>query len=107
MLDIAVPQDTGFPVQSSGFEVCQCPEGYGGASCELCQAGFYRDIFNKTQCPMGNCLPCNCPDGRGCVMNASTRAVECLEEEKSPIGKSSPLKSRNFATVTSAIRPAS
>ena len=39
MLDIAIPQDTGFPVNGTGtaIEMCRdCPKGYEGYSCEEC-----------------------------------------------------------------------
>ena len=61
MLDYAIPQNTGFPVAGSGFEACQCPAGYAGSSCEECQSGYYRDVMDKTECPMGACKPCPCP----------------------------------------------
>ena len=39
MLDIAIPQDTGYPVNETGsaIEMCRdCPQGYEGYSCEEC-----------------------------------------------------------------------
>ena len=39
MLDIAIPQDTGYPVNETGsaVEMCRdCPQGYEGYSCEEC-----------------------------------------------------------------------
>ena len=39
MLDIAIPQDTGYPVNGTGtaIEMCRdCPKGYEGYSCEEC-----------------------------------------------------------------------
>ena len=39
MLDIAIPQDNGYPVKDTGvaIEMCRdCPKGYQGLSCEEC-----------------------------------------------------------------------
>ena len=39
MLDIAIPQNTGYPVNNTGtaIEMCRdCPRGYQGFSCEEC-----------------------------------------------------------------------
>ena len=46
MLDIAIPQDTGYPVNGTGtaIEMCRdCPQGYEGYSCEECsQVCIYK-----------------------------------------------------------------
>ena len=77
MMDIAIEQDNGFPVLGSGFEICQCPDGYQGRSCEQCQAAFYRDTLDRTQSPKGSCKPCNCEDNGSCTFNNATRQVQC------------------------------
>ena len=50
MLDIAIPQNTGYPVQNSGtvIEMCRnCPDGYEGYSCEECaQVNTNLTIFD-------------------------------------------------------------
>ena len=59
MLDIAIPQNTGYPAKS--VEQCLCPEGYNGLSCESCARGYYRDDFDRTQTgSVGACKPCPC-----------------------------------------------
>ena len=58
MLDIAVPQMTGFI--ASGIEECRCPRGYGGLSCQDCEFGFYRDRADRSNGPLGRCKPCEC-----------------------------------------------
>jgi hypothetical protein len=57
MLDIAIPQDTGFLANS--IEECLCPRGYEGYSCEACARGYYRDNFNRIG-SVGSCKPCDC-----------------------------------------------
>lgn len=38
-------------------ELCECPPGYHGASCESCSVGYYR----QSEGPFGPiCAPCNC-----------------------------------------------
>uniref|UniRef100_A0A3Q3N9Y2 Laminin subunit alpha-1 n=1 Tax=Mastacembelus armatus TaxID=205130 RepID=A0A3Q3N9Y2_9TELE len=46
-------------VQAVAVEICECPWGYSGTSCEMCLPGFYRVggvLFG------GNCMPCECND---------------------------------------------
>ncbi|XP_073344237.1 laminin subunit alpha-1 [Pagrus major] len=46
-------------VQAVGVEMCECPWGYSGTSCEVCLPGFYRVggvLFG------GNCMQCECND---------------------------------------------
>ncbi|OQV24741.1 Basement membrane proteoglycan [Hypsibius exemplaris] len=40
-----------------GVELCQCPPGYGGTSCERCQRGHSR---SEGGLYLGLCEPCNC-----------------------------------------------
>ncbi|KAM4605993.1 laminin subunit alpha-1 [Polymixia lowei] len=43
--------------QAVAVEMCECPWGYAGTSCESCMAGFYRVggvLFG------GNCMQCDC-----------------------------------------------
>ncbi|XP_044032400.1 laminin subunit alpha-1 isoform X1 [Siniperca chuatsi] len=46
-------------IQAVAVEMCECPWGYSGASCEACLPGFYRVggvLFG------GNCMQCECND---------------------------------------------
>ena len=76
MLDIAIPQDTGFPAKFS--EQCLCPEGYDGQSCEICARGFYRDPFDRSMAgTVGNCKKCPCNENeQSCNFNEGK--VVCL-----------------------------
>ncbi|XP_028173989.1 basement membrane-specific heparan sulfate proteoglycan core protein isoform X3 [Ostrinia furnacalis] len=51
--------DPGFP-RATGVEICRCPEGYSGTSCESCTPGFYRDASHM-------CQRCEC-NGHDCYM---------------------------------------
>ncbi|XP_037299981.1 basement membrane-specific heparan sulfate proteoglycan core protein isoform X7 [Manduca sexta] len=43
--------DPSFPV-AIGVEVCMCPAGYSGTSCEICAPNYYKDSNGLcTQCP--------------------------------------------------------
>ncbi|XP_055694217.1 basement membrane-specific heparan sulfate proteoglycan core protein isoform X2 [Lutzomyia longipalpis] len=57
-LDIAVPRESG---QTSGrayeVEMCQCPQGYKGLSCEDCAQGYMRSDQGLY---LGLCEPCQC-----------------------------------------------
>ncbi|CAK1554719.1 unnamed protein product [Leptosia nina] len=59
--------DSTSPVAKS-VEVCMCPEGYSGTSCETCKAGYFKD-------QNGLCRQCNC-NGHDCQLN-SYDEVEC------------------------------
>ncbi|XP_047244517.1 laminin subunit alpha-2 isoform X9 [Girardinichthys multiradiatus] len=43
--------------RASAVEMCACPTGYGGLSCETCRPGFRR-VHSKLY--NGVCEPCNC-----------------------------------------------
>ena len=75
-MDVAVPQATGFP--ANGIEVCQCKPGYEGNSCQECSVGHYRDPSDKSEDPLGKCVPCRCSGNeRGCSLDDVTGRVRC------------------------------
>uniref|UniRef100_H2ZIA5 Laminin subunit alpha-2 n=1 Tax=Ciona savignyi TaxID=51511 RepID=H2ZIA5_CIOSA len=49
-MDSATPEGKGLP--ASSVEICHCPPGYTGYSCQDCATGYWR---NGEQC-----FPCNC-----------------------------------------------
>ena len=51
-IQIAQPNDTGGPAAPI-VEICNCPMGYRGTSCEECATGYKR-VLN------GTCIPCQC-----------------------------------------------
>ncbi|KAI5637001.1 immunoglobulin domain-containing protein [Phthorimaea operculella] len=80
--------------QAKGIEVCVCPVGYSGMSCETCAPQYYRDPYgqcrqcpcNGNDCSLGyqgevvcNCRPpysgrdCSTVDGYPSVNNATSR----------------------------------
>ncbi|XP_050682975.1 basement membrane-specific heparan sulfate proteoglycan core protein isoform X5 [Leptidea sinapis] len=52
---------------AKGIEVCTCPEGYTGTSCENCNQGFYED-------QNGFCSRCNC-NGHDCQLNSYNEVI--------------------------------
>lgn len=61
ILESAEEVDPGTEIPSddrvSSVEVCECPMGYHGTSCEDCSLGYYR----KEEGPFGPiCVQCNC-----------------------------------------------
>ncbi|XP_038216735.1 basement membrane-specific heparan sulfate proteoglycan core protein-like isoform X6 [Zerene cesonia] len=58
--------DTTSPV-AKGVEMCMCPEGYSGTSCESCNTGYYKD-------QNGYCKQCNC-NGHDCQLNAYDEVI--------------------------------
>ncbi|XP_060809746.1 basement membrane-specific heparan sulfate proteoglycan core protein isoform X4 [Amyelois transitella] len=52
-----------------GIEVCMCPPGYSGTSCETCISGYYKD-------ERGLCQECSC-NGHECELSMDNQVV-CL-----------------------------
>uniref|UniRef100_A0A673UW51 Laminin subunit alpha 3 n=1 Tax=Suricata suricatta TaxID=37032 RepID=A0A673UW51_SURSU len=64
---------TGSGRRAHNVEVCACPPGYTGDSCQGCSPGYYRDSKGAYT---GRCVPCNCnghsnrcQDGSGICIN--------------------------------------
>ncbi|XP_055703570.1 basement membrane-specific heparan sulfate proteoglycan core protein isoform X3 [Phlebotomus papatasi] len=56
-LDIAVPKGDHTSGRAYEVEMCQCPQGYTGLSCEDCAPGFMRSDQGLY---LGLCEPCQC-----------------------------------------------
>ncbi|XP_072390117.1 basement membrane-specific heparan sulfate proteoglycan core protein isoform X26 [Diabrotica undecimpunctata] len=104
-LDTAVEQITGNS-RATSVEVCRCPQGYEGSSCESCDAGYYKDLYYDQSRPLGSCSKCPCneneescelgPDhrvvchckpeftGRNCEFEANSTSVGGIEMEITP-----------------------
>ena len=79
MLDIAIPQNTGYPAEV--VEECLCPPGYEGLSCEACARGHYRDAFDRSEAGIvGSCKMCDCNGNeQSCGLDEAARLVcNCL-----------------------------
>ncbi|KAK4879912.1 hypothetical protein RN001_008058 [Aquatica leii] len=78
-LDTAVEQYTG-QSKARDVEVCRCPVGYRGTSCESCAAGYYRDINDLQTGPLGSCTRCPCNGNEeSCNLGPDNRVVcHCL-----------------------------
>ncbi|XP_044727463.1 basement membrane-specific heparan sulfate proteoglycan core protein-like isoform X3 [Chrysoperla carnea] len=68
-------------------EQCRCPEGYGGSSCETCETGYYRDIYDTSAASNGACKKCPCNGNEeSCSIGPSESEVicNCLEGFSGP-----------------------
>lgn len=75
ILGTAVTTSQGSP-RTSDIEVCQCPEGYTGNSCETCAPMFYRDIDDRSVDRSGSCRRCPCSaNAESCELDSSRRVV--------------------------------
>uniref|UniRef100_A0A182QPA6 Basement membrane-specific heparan sulfate proteoglycan core protein n=1 Tax=Anopheles farauti TaxID=69004 RepID=A0A182QPA6_9DIPT len=57
-LGTAIPTRT--YVVADEVELCRCPPGYRGTSCEQCEDLHYRDIYDRQAGLYGSCKPCPC-----------------------------------------------
>lgn len=60
---------------AKGTEMCQCPEGYAGLSCELCAPGYRR--VNNTLVN-GKCVKCDCNGHSPSCDPYTGRCLVCL-----------------------------
>ncbi|XP_025416415.1 basement membrane-specific heparan sulfate proteoglycan core protein isoform X4 [Sipha flava] len=68
-LDTAIETDTGGE-RSVNVEVCRCPAGYRGTSCETCSVGYYKDADDK-------CIRCPCNSNEESCSLGSDSRVTC------------------------------
>ncbi|XP_035285918.1 laminin subunit alpha-3-like isoform X12 [Anguilla anguilla] len=73
-LEEATP--TGSGVSSSMVEVCTCPPGHQGDSCQKCAPGYYRD---RSQQGPGRCVPCSCNGLSNACDEATGRCLNCKQ----------------------------
>ncbi|XP_033116359.1 laminin subunit gamma-1-like [Anneissia japonica] len=63
------------PVDSAQqVELCNCPQGYVGQSCESCTVGYYRDPPYGG--PFAMCVPCEC-NNHAIVCNSDSGVCRC------------------------------
>lgn len=75
ILETAVRQRTSNG-RVNDIEVCRCPPGYSGTSCEKCDNLYYRDMFDRSAGLSGSCKICPCENAESCEMG-SNRRVQC------------------------------
>ncbi|CAL7942482.1 unnamed protein product [Xylocopa violacea] len=75
-LDTAVEHQTGNP-RAVQVEVCRCPTGYVGTSCESCARGYYRDISDRSTSYLGSCNPCPCNNNEDSCEMTRNGQVKC------------------------------
>ncbi|KAL1394552.1 hypothetical protein pipiens_011875 [Culex pipiens pipiens] len=60
-------------------EVCRCPPGYRGTSCELCDDLYYKDVFDRSAGITGVCKPCPCDNADSCEADSRGDVIcNCL-----------------------------
>lgn len=74
VLDTAVSQNTGQAVVSD-VEICRCPQGYTGTSCESCDQFYYRDVNNRTAGLLGTCNRCPCENADSCSLENNGNVI--------------------------------
>lgn len=60
----------------SDIEVCRCPPGYRGTSCEQCDTNYYHDFTDRSAGLLGTCKVCPCDNAESCEM-LPNRRVSC------------------------------
>ncbi|KAJ8737311.1 hypothetical protein PYW07_000582 [Mythimna separata] len=66
-MDTAAPNYDAILPSAKGIEICMCPPGYSGTSCETCQSGYYKD-------QKGYCQQCSC-NGHDCQLDSVGQVV--------------------------------
>ncbi|XP_054009839.1 basement membrane-specific heparan sulfate proteoglycan core protein-like isoform X3 [Hylaeus anthracinus] len=79
-LDTAVEHATGNR-RAVQVEVCRCPMGYVGTSCESCARGYYRDTNNRSVSYLGSCIQCPCNGNEESCDISRTGQVKCHCQE--------------------------
>lgn len=75
ILGTAVPT-VGGSSSTSDIEVCQCPSGYTGSSCESCDTLYYRDVDDRSKALAGACRRCPCSqNAESCELDSSRRVI--------------------------------
>ncbi|XP_076481717.1 terribly reduced optic lobes isoform X14 [Bombus vancouverensis nearcticus] len=75
-LDTAVEHPTGNR-RAVQVEVCRCPTGYVGTSCESCATGYYRDTSDRSVSYLGSCILCPCNNNEESCEMTHTGHVKC------------------------------
>lgn len=73
-LDTAVSQPTPNG-RMDDIEVCKCPAGYQGTSCEQCEQFHYRDVYDRSAASSGTCKRCPCTNAESCSLGQGRRIV--------------------------------
>ncbi|XP_036375311.1 laminin subunit alpha-3-like [Megalops cyprinoides] len=65
---------TGSGASASTVEVCECPPGHRGDSCQKCAPGHYRE---RKGLYLGHCVPCSCNGLSNECDEATGRCLNC------------------------------
>ncbi|XP_039497795.1 basement membrane-specific heparan sulfate proteoglycan core protein isoform X32 [Drosophila santomea] len=90
ILESAVTTRTPGATHASDIELCQCPAGYSGTSCESCAPLYYRDASGSCSlcpCEASNTESCDLVSGGHveCRCKARWKGDRCREIDTSPI----------------------
>ena len=62
--------------RATQVEVCTCPEGYDGDSCENCKRGYFRNKNDRSESFLGKCERCPCNNNElSCDMSRSGQVI--------------------------------
>ncbi|XP_030745032.1 basement membrane-specific heparan sulfate proteoglycan core protein isoform X3 [Sitophilus oryzae] len=75
-LDTAVDVYNG-KQRAINIEICRCPQGYRGTSCESCSVGYYKDLSYSSTNPLGTCRRCPCNSREESCQYAGAQGVIC------------------------------
>lgn len=74
-LDTAIEASTS-KGSASNVEMCRCPLGYEGTSCEICVLGYFRDMNDLSAGPLGSCVRCPCTENaHGCSLGPDNNVI--------------------------------
>ncbi|XP_052832935.1 basement membrane-specific heparan sulfate proteoglycan core protein isoform X4 [Octopus bimaculoides] len=73
-METAVPEATGLG-RAPMVELCECPQGYTGVSCQECSPGYSR--VQKEGTALGRCVMCNCNKHSSTCDPQTGKCVNC------------------------------
>ncbi|XP_076269824.1 terribly reduced optic lobes isoform X47 [Rhynchophorus ferrugineus] len=75
-LDTALDSNNGKP-RAKNIEICSCPIGYAGTSCETCAPGYYKDLSFSGKNPLGTCKKCPCNNREQSCEYREPQGISC------------------------------
>ncbi|XP_055911049.1 basement membrane-specific heparan sulfate proteoglycan core protein isoform X7 [Eupeodes corollae] len=90
----------------TNIEVCRCPTGYTGSSCQSCLPMYYRDTSDFSVSSYGSCVQCPCSDGAESCSYTDRGYVQCrCKPGYSGDRCQNPRSDPGTATLTTTSRP--
>ncbi|CAD5215290.1 unnamed protein product [Bursaphelenchus okinawaensis] len=69
-------QRNAYDIVATSVEMCSCPAGYTGFSCQTCAPGYYR-LKSEDDSFLGACVPCNCNAHAGTCDPDTGICIDC------------------------------